>query len=70
MSNIEHIAEWDVIGIIENENAGVIIGYCQDSPTPYATWINTGNGDYHTGRYFVEKERAILDFCSRAKLWI
>lgn len=70
MNTIQNIAEWKVIGLVDTSNGGVALGYSKTSPTPYATWIHTGNHDYITGRYFMEKERALLDFYERACTWI
>lgn len=67
--SIKHIAEWNIVGEINSNEGGVAIGYSSDSPTPYATWIHMGNYDYIQGRYFVDKDRALLDFYDRAKVW-
>ena len=66
-----HAGTWKIINTINTVgDEYVVMGYDPNSPTPWATWTGTIDGnnyDFVLGHYFKTKEEACNDLKERAE---
>jgi len=58
-----------IIASFDIGNSSVVLGYNENSPSPYVTWKTTPDRKtgYYTGHYGVTKESAFNDYKKRCK---